>query len=398
MSTLSLWCMNFTIGILFFSLASLSPVFSSELGFSDAQLSVLFSLPNFIFVFLGWLPGIFADKAGPGKTMTIGFTLITAPALVRVLLPTYTMFLATTFIQSLGIALTSPVSSIMIKSLDLEDNSKAVGIVNTGMTVGTWVSHLSAYRLACLTGSWKFAVSLFFIISAVMGILSTIFVCRHSTHHPLRLAAGKDTKLTAGRAPAVTIDTKKITVALCLINFGILGASFAINNWLPLLLTYKSFTVGFATSCSSLYSMGSFVITFAMPFVYAKSLDNSAITIPSALAIVAALLLLSATSSAQISAAVVLFEGLAIGFVQLLVQYQIVENAPADNAGKYSSKITCAGNLGASISVIAVGMISGGGYVSKIIIICIFPILVVIGGAILTKSFKKLHTTGGYHD
>ena len=392
-SSAALWVNSFTIGLMYFSISSLSTLIGKDLGFSDAQLSILFSLPTFAYIVTGWLPGSVVDRLGKRKSIVLVFILLWIPAFLKLTTANYAVFVVLTVIQSAGILLSAPSNSKTVKELDIPNFAKVLGLVNTGMTIGTWCTHTFALKLAGSTGSWKGATLIFLAVTLLLGTIALFLLLTLRETKQEKPAEMPESQTKPGKKQGLFSGTKEqnlVLIGIAVLYFGTLATSFALNNWLPKLLTYGGFSASDSALSASMFALGSLLSTVAIPFLFPNSLRKSAFSIPSSVFTIGLLVLLLFLKAPAAALAAALLLGVLSGFLQIMVQYQIVENCSSKLAGQYSSFVFFVGNTGATISILGVGMIPETMFAGKILFISLFSLVSVAGGLILLSQAKKL--------
>jgi len=71
------------------------------------------------------------------------------------------------------------------------------------------------------------------------------------------------------------------------------------------------------------------------------------------------------------------------------VQYEVIINASASVAGKYSSFVYFMWNIGATISIVGVGRFPAQMFAGKIAFLSLFPLVAAIGGLIIKLQQKN---------
>lgn len=384
----TLWINGFTIGLTYFCISSLSTLIGADLGYSDAQLSILFSLPTFMFVVCGWFPGLVVDRIGVRISTPVVFIFVWIPALLKLFVSSYFLFAALTVAQSLGIMLLMPTVTKGVKLLDPPQSARVLGLVNTGMSIGTFATHTFALSIARqLSDSWKNAVVVFLLVTLALEVISLPLF--YSVKPPL--PSGRENVRDASKGVglfAESSENKAILIGLSVMFFGSFGISFALNNWLPKLLTYNGFTAESSAASASMYSLASLCASVVISLIFPRLAEKTKLAIP-AIGTVTAALLLMLVVPGDLSARVLSFIlGFVLGFLQFLVQFQIVCNSDPTNVGKYTSFLFCIGDLGATLSILGVGLIPETAYVGKILFIAAFAVPAIIGCIWMQKSAK----------
>lgn len=330
-----LWINNFTIGLTYFSISSLSTLISADLGFSDAQLSILFSLPTFAFMIGMWFPGAIVDALGYRRSIPLVFCLTWLPSVFKLFTRNFTVFALLTVLQSCGILLASPTTSKTVKDLQFPQPGKILGVVNTGMTIGTWCSHTFSLRLAESLSGWKGASFLYLAITFLLGGLGLLLMFsekaavsnEQKTAQPYIVSVSKEKAARVFSLFAGSRRYKVILLSLAAIYFSNLAVSFSLNNWLPKLLTYGGFPAQVSASAASFFALGSMCSAILVPFLLPQLLERSQYIAPIS---ILGSILLSSLAFIQLAWAAVTISlalGILIGIIQLVVICKIVENS-----------------------------------------------------------------------
>lgn len=372
-ATFLAWSNNFIVGILFFALSSMAVPISQDMQLSQGQMGLLFALPCIIIACGGGLPGLLVDRLGPGS-IWISFGLTWLGAMGLVFCRSWATLLLLVLLESMGITLGMPASNAIIKRLGRKDYEKLLGIVGTGMSIGTWATHSSALRLLAHWGDWRWVLLLFGGVTLALGAINLLLWRRN----PLWGEATVPTPAKQDcRADKAGLDRRNLSLLFTL-YFGIMGISFAMNSWLPAILTMKGFDGVFAGSCAAIYTVGSFLCSLAVPFLAGRVLLKKALAPAASLLLVGLIAAVMGAGGKSIVYAASLFAGMLVGYLSLYTQYHALGRAPANSPGKFMAVVNSGGNLGAVIAILGVGVLSSN--MEQLFFIAAFAIIAAAGG------------------
>lgn len=375
---------------MYFSIASMAVLISEDLGFTDLQLSILFSLPTFSFIVAAWFPGLIVDKIGVRVTIPATFLLIWLASFFKIYSNSFELFVILTIFQSIGILLAGPSTSKTVKQLDTTESGKILSIINAGMMIGAWTTHTFSLRLVVLLGSWQNVTLFYLCITAILGVISLGLMFKTETKLE-KIVYINEPEIMSSNFLSLFVGTKRykmILIALSTIFFGMFSVSFALSNWFPRLLTDGGFSLKIAAQAASFLTFGSVFTSIFITFALPGLLNNY--VFPVYVAGLGAILLISFIFIKQvwIILLISIIIGAIIGVTQLIVQYQIVLNSTASNVGKYSSFILFVADIGATIAIYGIGVIPETMFAAKILFVASFFMVSLVGGIILKIQSK----------
>lgn len=379
-----LFLVNLASGIFYFSTSSLSPLIANDLHFTDAQLAVLFSIPSLGYAVLLDLPGRFVDLFSEKRSVILAYGLICLSGLLKIFSRSYAVFVVSTVCLTAGMVISLPASKSIIKGLNTPHFEKLVVFSNLGMTIGNWVSHTLSMPLADSLQGWRGAYAVYGIVMLALGSLCCVKMLSGLKNHQVApMEVRTQEQKTASRGSA------GIKLILMLLLFGVYGQSFAMNSWMPKMLTARGFDADAAGFSASLYSFGLLAVTIGITFFFPKLMNNKkwmAVAGVTTLPLLALIGLLRASAGIY---AVSLMIGLAVGVQELYTQCLIVECSPKKDTAKFISAVYCAGNIGSLASINLIGAIPSSAFYGKIVCVMSFTLLFLVGCFLLRRSWQK---------
>jgi len=131
------WLMGFSMFVPMFSIPPIAHIIREELVLSNAQVSLLFSIPVIMLVVFAIPGGILADRIGVRKAAGIGAIVIIVGSLLRGTSTSFETFLAFTCLYGVGFGLVYPNLPKLVGTwFSPEKVGLATSIYITGMTTG----------------------------------------------------------------------------------------------------------------------------------------------------------------------------------------------------------------------------------------------------------------------
>jgi ACS family hexuronate transporter-like MFS transporter len=152
------------------ALGSLSPILVADFALSEAQLGIVFSAILFGAACFTALSGAFTDRWGERRMLLVSASVMTAALLAATLIPAYPWLVAMMVCYGAGYASSTPAGGRAILAWFDRDRGFAMGVRQTGVSVGALVGAISLPLVASAFGyrvAFVFAALLVAVPSAV---------------------------------------------------------------------------------------------------------------------------------------------------------------------------------------------------------------------------------------
>ncbi len=156
------------------AITSIGPMLETireELALSNAQVTLLTSIPVICMGIFAFLAPLLNRKFGLKRTMFVMITLIGLTTALRGLVTGLPVLLSTAFVVGIAIAIIGPLLSAMIKQNYPDRAASVIGIYSFGMGVGSAASAGLTAVFYEATGSYLFALSIWAVL-AFIGLAS----------------------------------------------------------------------------------------------------------------------------------------------------------------------------------------------------------------------------------
>lgn len=246
------------------SIGPLLDIIRIELTLSNAQVSLLTSLPVICMGLFASLAPILNEKIGLKWTVYLMLFLISFSTAVRGFMSGFRILIITALLIGVAIAILGPIISTIIKQNFPSKTAFVVGIYSFGMGVGAMLSTGLTSYIFELTSSYLFTLSIWSLLGLI-GLISWLF----ATKYPLKVRHKKANK-------AKTISPWQIPKAwLLLLFFGFqTSLFFSIMTWLVPIATTANMSLLKAGSLLSLMSAVQILTNLSIPILLNKFLSR----------------------------------------------------------------------------------------------------------------------------
>ncbi|WP_432355684.1 MFS transporter [Sporosarcina sp. A2] len=244
------------------SIGPILDVIREQLSLSNAQVSLLTSLPIICMGVFASLAPVLNRKIGLNATMILMVAIIGVMTALREFVPTYAMLVVSSIGVGIAIAIAGPLLSAMIKQNFPHRAGAVIGIYSFGLGAGATLSTgLSAY-LYEKTGSYPLALSIWAVL-ALVGIAAWLASASDHLivkHHPKRSVPQK--------AMAIRSPWKNKKAWLFLLFFGLQSAAFfSLVIWLAPIALSKGMTIIQAGTLVSMMTAVQIVLNLTIPLM-----------------------------------------------------------------------------------------------------------------------------------
>lgn len=274
MKTNTMQCMVFFIGgimkkyiLLIFLVAfnlrlgisSVPPILAlikDDLLLNNFQASMLTSLPVVVMGVMAFFVGMFQEKIGRNKSITIFLLVLGVGACARYFINTYLGLLFTAFLIGFGIAIVAPLISGFIKE-EFEKTGVVVGIYSLGISFGSMCCSGVVLKVArYFDNSWNEALSIWGIFGITAAIIWAICIPRETNYK---------------KKEKVKLPLKNILVWKMVLVFGLQsGVFYNITTWLPDFFISKGLIAEESVKLVLIFTISHMIFSFVVPALVQK--------------------------------------------------------------------------------------------------------------------------------
>ncbi len=337
------WLMGFSMFAPMFCVPPMAHIIRDELVLSNAQVSLLFSIPIIMLAVLAIPSGILADRIGVRKAAGIGAIVMIVGSLLRGTSTSFETLLAFTCLYGVGFALIFPNLPKLVGAwFPPQKIGLATGIYSTGLMTGSGISLAITLPLVFpITNTFQGAIYIWTIPAIVAAILWWTIVKEPSPSIQSQHAVEKV-------KPSYTVWRSKelwlVTFIFFLVNFHALTWS----GWTPALLMMKGATPNLAALITSTFLWANLSAGFLIPWASYKLGFRKPFLWGSA--IVWALIALGEIYlSVPFFWLLMVIAGISIGGPFAIILALPAEMVPKDSVGAASGMVISIGHIGGFI-------------------------------------------------
>jgi len=209
------------------ALGALSPILVATFALSKAQLGIVFSAISVGATCFTAISGALTDRWGERKMLLVAASIMTFALLAATLFSDYPWLVATMTIYGAGYASSTPAGGRAILTWFGRDRGFAMGIRQTGVSVGGLIGALALPLVASL-GGYRAAFGFAAVLVALPGLVAFVFY--RESHDD---AAGRATlSSVAGGMTALMRDPRMIAVTLT--SMLLSACQFVMNGFLTI--------------------------------------------------------------------------------------------------------------------------------------------------------------------
>lgn len=162
------------------AITSIGPMLETireQLALTNTQVSLLTALPVICMGIFASLAPVLNHRIGLRRTMYLMIIVIGVMSALRGMVPGYGILLPTAFVIGIAIAVIGPLLSALIKQNFPEQAAAVIGLYSFGMGMGATISAGLTAVFFEATGSYRFAISIWGILS-LFGWIAWFFAGR----------------------------------------------------------------------------------------------------------------------------------------------------------------------------------------------------------------------------
>lgn len=384
-------CSNYIISGFFNTLTSvLAAYFLGDIKMSTGVLGIFFSMGGVLTAVAATIPGRVVDKIGAKKGMIVTCIAQLAAFGLFPLANSAAMLMILVSVNSLATALSTPCNTQVLKALDVKDPAKLLRVNMIGTSLAGLLASAPAAALIDNYGlSWRGAFFVFFVISAVFGIVGIVLILSVKIDFTgISVAKVKDEKaVEKAKAYQFTPAENKCRWALALLYIGYMGVGISLSLWLPALLSGKGFSGVQASMPTTVGTIVQLIAYLFLPTLFAKAMKSSNATPIAASAMILVVLGTMVSSNIYIICVARGILAIIMSFITMHVQSDMALVAPIEAAGRFSSFILAAANAGGVLAVILLGYIPAG---MQIAMLLLFSVFAIIGAVMFIKPSREI--------
>ena len=326
------------------SIGPLLETIRTDLALSNSQISLLTSVPVFCMGLFAPLAVGFNRKFGMKRSISILIIVIGTLTLVRGLVPSYPVLLASAFFIGLAIAIISPLLSAMIKRNFPTRTASLIGVYSFGMGLGaTLSSGLTGVFYTIL--DWPLALASWGLLAIAALILWQ------------RVEEPESDALEVRGEPVLS-PWKNKRAWLMLLFFAFQSALFfSLITWLAPIASDKGMNILAAGAVLTVMSLVQLVGNLSIPALLGKFPSSLLWTFLLLISGAAGILLLMIEGTAFIWLAAVLLGITLGGLFPIALLMPLDENTRADDVNSWTAMIQSGGYIISSIMPFGIGFL-----------------------------------------
>ena len=343
--------MGFSMFVPMFCIPPMAHIIRDELVLSNAQVSMLFSIPIIMLAVFAIPGGILADRIGIRKAAGAGVILLIVGSLLRGASTSFETLLAFTCLYGVGFALVFPnLPKLVGVWFPPEKVGLATGIYTTGIMSGSALSLAITLPLVFpITNNFQDTIYILTIPAIIAAILWWVIVNEPSTDI-------QSQQVSERAKPSYKVWRSKelwlVTSIFFLINFHALTWS----GWAPTLLITKGAIPNLAALIASTFLWANLSAVFLIPWASYKLGFRKPFLWGSA--IVWALIALGAIYlSVPFFWLLMVIAGISIGGPFAIILALPAEMVPKDSVGAASGMVISIGHIGGFVGPLLAGYI-----------------------------------------
>ncbi|WKA57107.1 MFS transporter [Planococcus shenhongbingii] len=326
------------------SIGPLLETIRTDLSLSNSQISLLTSVPVFCMGLFAPFAVSFNKKFGMKRSISILLVVIGTLTLVRGIVPSYPVLLASAFFIGLAIAIISPLLSAMIKRNFPTRTASLIGVYSFGMGLGaTLASGLTGVFYTIL--NWPLALASWGLLAIVALVLWQ------------RIEEPADEAVDVGGAPSVS-PWKNKRAWYMLLFFAFQSALFfSLITWFAPIASDKGMTVLTAGAALTVMSLVQLISNLSIPMLLQKFPSRLFWTMVLLLSGAVGIVMLMAGGTAFVWPAAV-FLGITLGgLFPIALLMPLDENTRADDVNSWTAMIQSGGYIISSAMPFAIGIL-----------------------------------------
>ncbi|MGK7378144.1 MFS transporter [Planococcus sp. 1R117A] len=326
------------------SIGPLLETMRTDLSLSNSQISLLTSVPVFCMGLFAPFAISFNKKFGMKRSITILLIVIGTLTLVRGIVPSYPVLLASAFFIGLAIAIISPLLSAMIKRNFPTRTASLIGVYSFGMGLGaTLASGLTGVFYTIL--NWPLALASWGLLAIVALILWQ------------RIEEPADEAVDVGGPPSVSPWKNKRAWYMMLFFAFQSALFFSLITWFAPIASDKGMNVLTAGAALTVMSLVQLISNLSIPMLLQKFPSRLFWTMMLLLSGAMGIVMLMAGGTAFVWPAAV-FLGITLGgLFPIALLMPLDENTRADDVNSWTAMIQSGGYIISSAMPFAIGIL-----------------------------------------
>lgn len=263
------WLVYAGFGIVSASLPALITPIRGELGLSYSEVGVVLGAWQLVYIGVAYPAGLFVDRVGTRRALTLGALLIGASGLTRALATDFAGLFLSVAIFGLG----GPIVSIGLPKVIASwftgrPRATASGIYTTGSTTGNVVSLAATNSLVLpLLGSWQAVCAAYGTI--VVGIALSWWLLARDPPRPSARGTAGGAALSFGAACLRVVRTRAVWLVV-IVGFTGFMIGHGFRSWLPQILEVKGLSPADAGFLAALPGIAGIVGSISIARLAAK--------------------------------------------------------------------------------------------------------------------------------